>query len=167
MTDHQLSQVTFELLVGLSADELQTVFNATERRALSSGEQLCQTGDPGTSMFFIVAGEIQASRNVNGEEVQLAALQAGMSFGEIAVIADRPRSADLKATQDSEVLEIERDVLNALLEEHPGIAVKLWYNVATLLANRVARTTDLLADYVKINQRLVEDPEFLRFYSRL
>jgi CRP-like cAMP-binding protein len=155
------------LFHGLDDDEVEALIGSCEPRSLSTGEVFCRMGDDGVSLAIIRSGRILVTRPVRGEDLELATLGPGDTFGEVAVATGGQRTADLTATEPSEVLEIMPDDLERAFSSHPAMAEKFWRNMSKVLGSRINKTNNMVAEYFNINQRLVEDPEFLRFYSQL
>ncbi|MFA9460676.1 Crp/Fnr family transcriptional regulator [Thiohalorhabdus sp. Cl-TMA] len=85
-----------------------------------AGETVFREGDRGRRAFLVKSGCIVLSREMEGTEVVLDSLGPGAVFGEIAVIAEAPRTATAVADADSELVEIDRKWLKAAMEEaHP------------------------------------------------
>ncbi len=75
-------------------------------------------GDLGDAVFIVETGSVGIFREgADGSPVQLATLGAGEMFGEMAVIDGSPRMASAVALEDSIVVRIHRDVLEAKLEK--------------------------------------------------
>ena len=165
-TTQQLSQST-DLFHDLSDEELEIIASAALTRRLGSGDSLCSKGEEGQSLFVIVSGALNVTRSAGGAPVPLATLRPGESCGEMSITTGGPRVADLVAVEDSEVLEITRARLDQALAGHPRMAGRFWHSVAVVLARRLERTNNLVAEYVDINKRLIEDDEFRRFYATL
>ncbi len=162
----QLEETT-ALFAGLEPEELQTVIAAGKRVTVARGQAYCHKGDETASLCIIASGQFKVSRQIQDEQLQLAILGPGDTFGEVSMAARSARIADLTATEDSEIIEIGPDELDQVCSRHNAIAGKLWHNIAKMLAHRLSRTNNLVEEYFSINKRLVEDPEFLRFYSQL
>ncbi len=108
--------------------------------ALSSSIDICkksivvQEFDPGDSIYVILDGEVKVSTySVDGREVVLALLGKGSFFGEMSLLDEQPRSANVATIQDSKFANIRRRDLMQLLLEQPGIALKLLTEIATRL----------------------------------
>ena len=57
------------------------------RRSMARGTRIFERGDPGDSLLGIIAGQVRISSGTpGGQEVFLNILEAGESFGEIAVL---------------------------------------------------------------------------------
>jgi CRP-like cAMP-binding protein len=158
-------RVNTNLFVGFTMEDLEVLAPAAERRTLEAGETLCNRGEPGSSLYVISVGSIEVRRRVGDSDVALATLSPGEACGEMALVTGARRTADLVAAEDSAVLEITRSNLDEALREHPEVAAKLWHNVAVALSQRLASTNVLLAQYIEINKKLIEDDEFRRAYA--
>ena len=160
-------EVNTKLFVDFTREDLEVLAPAALRRALSEGEVLCRSGELGSSLYVISVGRIEVRSRVGDRDVVLATLSPGEACGEMALVAGVRRSADLVAAEDSAVLEITRDRLDEALADHPEVGQKLWHNLAVALAQRLASTNFLLAEYIEINQKLLYDEEFRKVYGRL
>jgi len=93
-----------------------------------------QESDPGDSMYVILSGEVKVSTySVDGREVVLALLGKGSFFGEMSLLDEQPRSANVTTMQDSTFANIRRRDLVPVLMEQPAIALKLLTEVAARL----------------------------------
>ena len=87
-------------------------------------------------MFFVVeSGEL--SVEVHGEEV--ASIGPGGSFGEIALIDRRPRTATVTALSDVKAYGLPVFVFRPFVEARPQVAWKLLESMADRLAVAEAR----------------------------
>lgn len=87
----------------------------------------------GSDMFIIQSGEVSITKVVNGEEVTLAVLQKGDMFGEMALIENKPRSANAIAHGDCILMVINRSNFNQMVATQPQLIAKL----TTTLAERL------------------------------
>jgi len=93
-----------------------------------------QASDPGDSMYVILSGEVKVSTySMDGREVVLALLGKGSFFGEMSLLDEQPRSANVTTMQDSTFANIRRRDLVPVLMEQPAIALKLLTEVAARL----------------------------------
>lgn len=92
----------------------------TERFAAKS--TIFAESDPGERFYIIVRGSVEVSRlGADGEPRRLAVLEDGDYFGELALIADAPRTATLRALTPCAVLTLTREHFLHLMEKHPGM----------------------------------------------
>jgi CRP-like cAMP-binding protein len=155
------------LFADFASDEVQALVSAGAVQQVATGATICREGDTEDSLYVIVTGKAKVSRQVRGEALPLASLGPGEVFGEMAILTGQPRAADLAAAADSDILELSRSALETAFTVSPRVAGKFWHNVAAILAGRLAKTNKMAEEYFNISQRLVEDPDFYRFYSQL
>jgi CRP-like cAMP-binding protein len=104
------------------------------RQHLPAGTTLFHEGDFGTSMFFVVAGNLRVSKRVvEGAEKVLSMLGSGQYVGEMSLLTGAKRSATVQAAVDSEVVEIDQHAFEALLHDQPQVGIELMQQMARRL----------------------------------
>src|SRR3989442_15781980 len=99
----------------LTPAQLERVAAHGRRRQVAQGEVLQSAGEPATRCFVVVAGRIDGVRPSAAEEI-VVSLGPGMFTGEATLLSGRPGLAQIRAGVDSEVIEVGRDDLLALLQ---------------------------------------------------
>ncbi len=123
------------------------------RRSVRRGTRIFAQGDPGDSLLGLIAGQVRISATTpGGKEVFLNIMEPGDSFGEIAVLDGKPRTAGAEALADTELFVLRRTDLMALIEREPTLASHL----IGLLCQRLRWTSEL-----------IEEAAFLSVHSRL
>jgi small-conductance mechanosensitive channel len=107
------------------------------------GEVILRQGDTAPAPFYVVAdGEVMVRfRSPDGREQEVARLGPGEFFGEMAALTGDPRTATVTASQDSDLVAVEREAFAELFARAPEAARKL----ADVLARRregLARTVE-------------------------
>ena len=102
----------------------------------------------GSDMFIIQRGEVSITKVVNGNEVTLAVLKKGDMFGEMALIENKPRSANALAHSDCTLMVINRSNFNQMVATQPQLIAKL----TTTLADR------LWSMYRQLDNASLEEP---------
>jgi CRP-like cAMP-binding protein len=98
---------------------------------------ICRQGDLGSEMYIIQRGHVRISLMVGGKERELAILEKGDFFGEIALLDESPaRSATATAIDDVEVLQLTSADLEQILRRKPDIAIRMM----TKLSERLRET---------------------------
>lgn len=82
-----------------------------------AGQVVFDQGDFGDKLYVIVRGEAEACDG----EVTLRELRAGDVFGEIALIADSPRTACIRAVTALDVISVPRRAFGQLVAHLPGV----------------------------------------------
>src|SRR2546426_3156700 len=73
------------------------------------GEMIYVEGDLGSEMYVVQSGAVRIYRTLGGVKQELAIMEKGDFFGEIAVLEGLPRTASAEALDTSEIIEINRD----------------------------------------------------------
>ena len=87
----------------------------------AKGEVLFREGEAGDSLHLVRRGSVVVTKRIGGRDVTLSYRAAGNYVGEMALIADAPRSATVKAAVDSETIRIDRESFNDLLARYPSV----------------------------------------------
>lgn len=82
-----------------------------------AGTVLLREGDDGTHLYLIRSGRVEVTR----EGRQLRVLQTGDCFGEVALLAGTPVTADVQALDDCDLLALDRAAFLAVAEEQPSV----------------------------------------------
>lgn len=117
-----------DLFVGEPTSFLELVWQTGLIRRRPAGEKIVAENDGGKTMFVVLSGLCQVRKG--GRD--LAELGPGAVFGEMALLADRRRSADVIAKTELRCLELDREAFRTLLERAPGLNA----NVKKLFAAR-------------------------------
>ncbi len=86
------------------------------RRHVERGELLVQAGEQAARLFAVVAGQIDVLRPSAAGEELVATFGPGMFTGEVTMLSGRRGLAQIRAGTDSEVIEVGRDDLLALIQ---------------------------------------------------
>jgi len=114
---------------------------------LKKGEFLFKENDDSHEFFIIKKGSIRVFRSSDQKIITLDTLGPGTVAGEIAMIADVPRTASGLAVEDTEVLKITKQEFNAVFEKVPD-----WFRkIALTLVQRLREVDE------KISQSLDQD----------
>jgi cAMP-dependent protein kinase regulator len=106
----------------LTNEERQAIVREMEIESHDEGSVIITEGEPGTSMYLIVSGEVKVyTRGGNAGSVYLAKLGEGDFFGEVSVLTGKPRTATITASQRTELLRLDKEKLDATLVRYPGI----------------------------------------------
>ena len=105
----------------LSDDEREALVREMDVETHDVGSVIINEGDPGTSMYLIVSGEVKVYTRGAGTSVYLAKLAEGDFFGEVSVLTGKPRTATITASQRTELLRLDKEKLDNTLAAHPGI----------------------------------------------
>jgi len=134
-----------QLLRGLAEDTLDRIAALAVRRNYPRGTAVFREGDPGDSLYVVITGQVRISTtHADGREVFLSLMEQGDSFGEIAVVDGRDRTATATAVVDSSLFLIGRADLFALMERDPRLPIYL----LGVFCRRIRWTSDLVEEAV-------------------
>ena len=109
------------LFAGCSKTELQRIASLADELDLGDGTTLIREGERGREFIVIAEGTVNVTRSGK----QLRELGAGDFIGEIALVADVPRTATVTATSPVRLLVVTDRAFRGLLEQMPSIAKKV------------------------------------------
>jgi CRP/FNR family cyclic AMP-dependent transcriptional regulator len=136
------------LLRDLDVRTLDRIVQYSLVRTVPEGSIIFRQGDPGNCLYGILRGRVRIF-NISPEnrEILLNILEPGALFGEIALLDDRPRTANASAMDDCELLTMHRQHFIPLLEEDPRLAI----HMLGLLCERVRWTSSIIEDTAFLN----------------
>lgn len=114
-----------EIFSSLSGAEWNDLVAKADLRHFSDNEEVVLEGATGSSMFIIREGKAQVSTSFGGKVFDLAVLNEGDLFGEIAFLTSRPRTATVKALGVLTALEFKREFLQPVIAANAAITEKL------------------------------------------
>ncbi|MBE4749508.1 cyclic nucleotide-binding domain-containing protein [Corallococcus sp. ZKHCc1 1396] len=102
------------------------LFERCPLRRFGPGERILAQGSHGDAFYVICEGSVRVFREDDGHRQDLATLEGGAFFGEMALLSGAPRAASVEsASDDTQVLEISASVLAMLSHGHPSVAQAL------------------------------------------
>lgn len=126
----------------LTTDQLRMAIERVQLIELEAGEILFAMGDPGDVLYVVASGEIAV---LVPQEV--ARLQEGDFFGEIALLVSQPRTATTRAVVPSQVLALDRELMRDLVVGSPALLKVLLRFVRERLISTLAQTSPLFAPF--------------------
>lgn len=127
-----------ELLRGLERSELDVLALLLEPVACSAGTRIIRSGEASGGLFLIESGVVDVRIPLpDGTSHRLATLGPGRTFGEMSLIDDGPRSADVTAQTEVVCYALNPDGYRRLERDSPRIAFKLMRNLSRDLARRL------------------------------
>lgn len=110
------------LLAGLPQELVLAAAAELEWISLPGGTELFAAGDPGDAIYFVISGCLGAV----GRDGRLRGrIVAGECVGEMALIADQPRTATVRALRDSDVARLPAAAFRRLLLGNPAAMLRL------------------------------------------
>jgi CRP-like cAMP-binding protein len=105
-----------------------------KKRLYKNDEIITKEGDLSFDWYVLVKGRVGVFK---GDLKMNEFSERGVIFGELSGLLARPRTATMKALEDTEVMVVESSI-DEVIRNHPDIANKILIS----LAERLAKTTD-------------------------
>ncbi|HEX7170665.1 MAG TPA: MFS transporter [Rubrobacter sp.] len=102
----------------LPAPALERVVSRLIPTEVAPGTEIVRQGDPGDRFYVIEEGDVMVSKNGR----QVATLERGDFFGEIALLREIPRTATVTARTDTSLYALEREDFLEAVTGHPQSA---------------------------------------------
>jgi rhodanese-related sulfurtransferase len=121
------------VMQNIPAANLQGVMMRMQEQEVKTGDMIITEGDEGDFYYLLHRGKalVLKYNEVSGEQVEVAKLGPGASFGEDALLSDSPRSSSIKMLSDGIVLKLAKDDFIQLVQ-HP-LSETVNYNEATAI----------------------------------
>jgi small-conductance mechanosensitive channel/CRP-like cAMP-binding protein len=119
-----------DIFAPLSAEETTMLAQAAVSHVFAPGETVIRAGDPGSSMFVVHNGKVCVQVSENGRPRTVATLNEGDFFGEMALFTGEPRTANVLALEETEVLEIGHAAMKQVFDTNPDLVESLSFIMA-------------------------------------
>ncbi len=131
----------FDVLRGLSAAERAALGAVLETRRFAGNTYVFHEGDAADAMFFLLSGRVSVRIELgelpNESTRRLSSFGPGVTFGEMALLDEGLRSADVVCLEPSTVARLSLGALRDLEAAHPALTKTIYVNLGRLLANRL------------------------------
>jgi CRP-like cAMP-binding protein len=126
-----------------TADQWRTLFAVTTARAFKTSEVLIQRGMADRVLYFVAAGSLEVGVTyMDGISISpIAKIGVGSIIGEQSFFDGKPRSANVWAVTDGEVLCLKHEQFRLFSEAEPGLARDLLFALGRVLSLRLRNTT--------------------------
>jgi CRP-like cAMP-binding protein len=150
-TPQLLRQVS--IFAELSLEVLGDLAKRVSHKSAEAGSVIVSQEEPGDSLFMISSGKVKVVLyGETGREIILSILHAGDFFGEMSLLDRQPRSANVVAVEDSELLSLDREGFQTHLNAHPTTALAVLAEMSRRLrhADEVIGNLALLDVYGRV-----------------
>lgn len=148
MSPHTELLQKVSLFADVDTEELERIAALLQEKHVPKDAHIVTQSEPGDSLFVIARGRVKVVIfGDNGREVILTLLKAGEFFGEMSLLDDLPRSANVIASEDSTVLVLKRDQF----EEHIQKSARTALNVMGELSRRLRRADEIIGNLATLD----------------
>jgi CRP/FNR family cyclic AMP-dependent transcriptional regulator len=127
------------LFKDLNMRDLAMVNSLMHQRSYLADEVIFDEGEEGQGLFVVLSGRVKITLPASIDTV-LIELGPGAFFGEVALLDQSVRTAQARAIEDVEIVALFRAEFYSLLETHSGIASRISFQLAKVLAARLRQT---------------------------
>jgi CRP-like cAMP-binding protein/SAM-dependent methyltransferase len=135
-----MSYGALDIFQRLRQEDVHWILASSELKTISVGTVLVREDDPSDRIFFIADGLFEVYVFA-GHRIRVGHLGPGEVIGEISWLDRRPASASVQALEMSAVLVLSTALLERKLAEDAGFAARFLRALATLIAERLRKTT--------------------------
>lgn len=143
------------LLRGLTDDDIKWIFEVGQERQVITGTVLIQEGAKPDALHFVLEGLMGVTVSSAGDK-QIATLGPGEMMGEISFIEGTPATATITAAENSLLLLVPFDLLDAKLAEDQGFAARLYKSFAVISSARLRERVRTLGQQLR-NRAAVDE----------
>lgn len=123
---HEDALRNVDLFSRFASKDLTRLGRGVVERHYKKGETIVKEGEQAVAFFVIISGKVEVSQTTGAKKTQiLDTLGPGSSFGEMALLDGAPRSATVKALEDTTCLVLSRWDFVAELQTNPHMAVAM------------------------------------------
>jgi hypothetical protein len=128
---------------GLRPFQAKLVVLMGHLESASRGTFVTRYGELKPELYVLLNGRVEVHRGERGHVIRT--LGRGDIVGEMGLVRQRPRSADVVATEETEYMVLDERFLVRLRRRYPRIAATVFLNLARILSDRLESTTDAWA----------------------
>jgi sigma-B regulation protein RsbU (phosphoserine phosphatase) len=149
MNELQIENVP--LLSSLPRNEIEDLIKALTHTEYQAGTVLFREGEPGNKFYMILSGQVQIIKALGTAEEQLLGVRGSSDFiGEMSLLVpDGLRTASVRTSMHTQMLELSHTDLNDLLQRRPTLAVEL----VRVLSLRLRESGDVMIRDLKEKNR--------------
>lgn len=131
----------------LSSTHIRNITSMMHNRVYLPGEMIFHQGDPGSGLYIIINGQVVIKQEEEKNCWELAKLNRGDFFGELALLDNEVRSASAYALEDTQLAVIFKPDLDSFISTYPKEGSKVLKGIAQIIAIRLR---NLNQDYFQL-----------------
>jgi membrane protein len=119
-------------------------------RMYPEGSYVFQEGDRGNEMYYVLMGRVQVEKQAGQIRRVLTELGPGSYFGEMATLIDAPRTASVRAMENSDIAVIQADTFHRLIRESSAVSLMMLREFSHRVKNTNASLERLTKDWIRL-----------------
>lgn len=121
----------------LNEEEINSIVKLLKPVKATEGTTIIKENTKGREIYILIDGQVRVSKFINGKEEALTFLNPGAIFGEMAILGNFERSAEIIAHTDVIMFQIDGKKFVDLLDSNPQTGFKIYRKMAITLAKRL------------------------------
>ena len=127
----------------LELADLESIRKLVFEKTADRAEMVLLEGEPAANLYFVASGVVKMFKtSAEGKEQILSIVRPGESFNDVPIFDGGPNPASARAMGPVLLYGIKKNDMEAILRNHPQVAL----NVIKVLANRVRHFVSLVED---------------------
>lgn len=124
-----------DLFKGVSQRFITRIANGADEQNYKKDSVIFNRGEDAPHFYVLAAGDVHI--DIGGAEGTLAVSRPGEVFGWSALVEPYRYTATARCVQDTKVIRISRDLLEAAIEEHPSEGLVVLKHLTGVIAGRL------------------------------
>ena len=104
----------------LQPNELDIVLGAMQKIVKKAGESVIRQGEDGDNLYVVETGTLTCTKKFKADDAEptfLKEYQPGEAFGELSLLYNAPRAANITAKTDCELWALDRRTFNHIVKD--------------------------------------------------
>lgn len=136
----------FPLFKGFTVNGTKRLVEAGKVKDHVPGDVLLKEGDAADFVLLVLTGKLEVFVERNGKDLVLTEANPGTVIGELAVLCGIPRSASVRAKEDSAVLEWDDEAFRTLLLRDHSLSQQIFSEALRTLLEKERSLIDSLVE---------------------
>ncbi|CAD7954549.1 unnamed protein product [Amoebophrya sp. A25] len=140
------------LFASLEEKDFGVVIDAMEEQIFEAGAQIITMGDDGDYLFVIEEGKLECFKDIEGVPTVVKTCEPGDVFGELALLYNTTRAANVRACTNCTLWQLDRETFNAIVKDAAATKrtrYESFLKQVTLLKNMTSYELSQVADALK------------------
>lgn len=138
------SITTFPLFKGFTVNGAKRLMSAGTVKDHPTGQVLLKEGDSSDFVLLVLSGKLEVFVEREGKDLVLTEANPGTILGELAMLCGIPRSASVRAKEDSAVLEWPDEAFRSMLVRDPSLSQRIFGQALRTLVEKEKALIDSL-----------------------
>jgi CRP/FNR family cyclic AMP-dependent transcriptional regulator len=137
-------------------NEIEQIIEDCVVARFEKGEAIIKQGDEDSDICVVLDGKANISVTKGDEEVFIATIQNGDIFGEMVLINETKRTANITAEIRTDILVMSSDTFYSIFSKNPKVFGLMVLNVTRLITKRLKYSNQVIQN---LNHELAEREE--------